>query len=221
MLRGSSWPGRPATITYFNATAYKSAVHVAASAWNHSGARVRFVAAPRSRAHVVISYGSTLGGIPGGVAGFATIGKQPGSYVHLSRGGRGSAIVELIAHELGHVLGLDHETRRCATMNTTLWDRCKAPPPCAVLQADDLRGEGPAATAAMRAGRAATFCPGPPCCPHRCSRRRDAYGREARPSRMPKSPFVAGYVQRVRRDTCAPKPGRSACSGTAEAGPDT
>ena len=158
VLRGSSWPGRPATITYFNATSYTGAVRMAASAWNHSGARVRFVAAPRSRARVVISYGSTLGGAFGTVAGFASIGKQPGSYVHLSRGGRGSVLVAVIAHELGHVLGLDHETHRCATMNVIVWDHCAQPPPCAVLQADDVRG------AAHRYGgharrRAALFCP--------------------------------------------------------------
>ena len=215
VLRGSSWPGRPATITYFNATSYTGAVRMAASAWNHSGARVRFVAAPRSRARVVISYGSTLGGAFGTVAGFASIGKQPGSYVHLSRGGRGSVLVAVIAHELGHVLGLDHETHRCATMNVIVWDHCAQPPPCAVLQADDVRG------AAHRYGgharrRAALFCPGPPSAPS-IQPAADAYGLKARFT-MPRSPFVTGYVTRVRRGSCASRPGQLGLSGFAKPG---
>ena len=41
---GERWPGRPAVIRYFNATGYANELGLAAGAWNHSGARVRFVA---------------------------------------------------------------------------------------------------------------------------------------------------------------------------------
>src|SRR2546430_4980723 len=54
----------------------------------------------------------------------------------------------IVAHELGHVLGLDHETGVCATMNPSVADDhttlCPAPPAgtwtCRLLQADDVRG---------------------------------------------------------------------------------
>ena len=42
-LDGIPWPGRPATISYWNGTAYKAQVTQAVRAWNSSGARVRFV----------------------------------------------------------------------------------------------------------------------------------------------------------------------------------
>jgi chitodextrinase len=49
------------------------------------------------------------------------------------------------AHEMGHVMGLAHEQRRCATMNAVLWQKCPQPPQpwqvrCRVLTADDVRG---------------------------------------------------------------------------------
>jgi hypothetical protein len=50
-----------------------------------------------------------------------------------------------IAHEMGHVLGLAHEQRRCTTMNASLWQKCAKPPNpwqarCRPLEADDIRG---------------------------------------------------------------------------------
>ena len=50
-----------------------------------------------------------------------------------------------IAHEMGHVLGLDHENRKCTTMNAVLWSKCKQAPVawqfhCRTLEADDIRG---------------------------------------------------------------------------------
>jgi hypothetical protein len=54
----------------------------------------------------------------------------------------------VLAHELGHVLGLDHEDRVCATMNSFLVDQhpehCAAAPAgkwiCRLLRSDDVRG---------------------------------------------------------------------------------
>jgi hypothetical protein len=46
---------------------------------------------------------------------------------------------------MAHVLGLDHENRRCATMNSRLWARCNLPSlawlyRCRILERDDVRG---------------------------------------------------------------------------------
>jgi hypothetical protein len=47
-------------------------------------------------------------------------------------------------HEFGHVLGLDHEQRRCAVMNPLTQLQCEEPADehyrCRVLEADDLKG---------------------------------------------------------------------------------
>jgi len=51
----------------------------------------------------------------------------------------------IATHELGHILGLHHDNRRCATMNSLAGLRCTRVPffyawRCRLLQADDVRG---------------------------------------------------------------------------------
>ena len=123
---GKRWPGRTATITLWNGTGYDEEVRVAMRAWNTSGARVRFVLAPRSRADVsMTSYKVSLGILEGyGASGRASLGYSPFSYVRVSRGARGAPILGVIAHELGHVLGLAHQDETCGLMNTLPWLEC-------------------------------------------------------------------------------------------------
>lgn len=140
-LDGIPWPGRPATITYWNGTAYAAQVAQATRAWNSSGARVRFVSASKRRAALRIVYDPRSRPGSGEVAhGRASVGLQPRNRIALSRGARGAGAVGVIAHELGHVLGLTHDDRRCATMNSAAWSRCGLPPSCTILQPDDIRG---------------------------------------------------------------------------------
>lgn len=55
------------------------------------------------------------------------------------------AMVETVAHELGHVIGLAHHHSRCAVMSYKRAQRCPKPPVpwqyrCRVLERDDVKG---------------------------------------------------------------------------------
>ena len=140
-LDGIPWPGRTATITYWNGTGYTAQVTQAARAWNRSGARVRFTPASKRRATLRIVYDPRpVSGVSGSAHGSASVGYQPRNRIALGRGAHGLGAVGVIAHELGHVLGLIHDDRRCATMNSAAWSRCGLPPSCSILQPDDVRG---------------------------------------------------------------------------------
>ena len=140
-LEGGRWP--TATITYYNEIpAYNWAVDTAAYAWNTSGARVKFVKAPRRSAKVLLGIRWFK------VAGEASVQRRGARFltakVGIQSGQDRYTMALVIAHELGHVLGLDHEERFCATMNAVLYELCLQPPPgmwmCRLLRADDVRG---------------------------------------------------------------------------------
>jgi hypothetical protein len=53
-------------------------------------------------------------------------------------------VAAVAAHEMGHVMGLDHQDGLCATMNTALWQFCAQPPQrwiyrCRVLEPTDVQ----------------------------------------------------------------------------------
>ena len=163
-LEGGRWPTR--TITYYNEVpAYSWAVDTAAYAWNTSGARVQFVKMPRRAAKVLVGVRWFK------VAGDANVqrlkdGRFIGAQIGIRTGQDRYTMALVVAHEFGHVLGLDHEDRVCATMNTYLVDNhpeyCPAAPDgtwiCRLLRTDDIRGAVRLYGGSVRPLRGSDFC---------------------------------------------------------------
>jgi hypothetical protein len=162
-LEGGRWP--TTTIRYYNEVpAYTWAVDTAAFAWNSSGAHVQFRKSSRRNADVLIGIRWFK------VAGEARLqrfnGRIVGAKVGIQSGQDRYTMALVTAHELGHVLGLDHEDRVCATMNTHIEgnhpERCAAPPAgmwvCRLLRADDVRGAVSLYGGSVRPIRGPEFC---------------------------------------------------------------
>ena len=162
-LEGPRWPTH--TISYYTDTpAYRWSVDAAAYEWNTSGASVQFVKTTKAAAKVVIGArwykhaGDAQLQVVGGRIVHAQVGVQPGHDRY--------EMALIVAHEFGHVLGLDHEFRLCAAMNPTVGDdhttMCPAPPAgqwtCRLLQPDDVRGAVALYGGSVRSWRGSAFC---------------------------------------------------------------
>ena len=115
---GEPWPD--GEIRYFNAAPeYDWAVRQAVDAWNGSGAHVRFVRSSAQFAQLTIkSEDAEKCG-----HGHGTLGYAPRATATVFKPGSGTgcdaySAARVLAHELGHVLGLDHDDSRCAAMNS-------------------------------------------------------------------------------------------------------
>jgi hypothetical protein len=162
-FEGGRWGTR--TIAYYTETpAYAWSVDTAAYAWNASGARIRFVKGSKASAKVLLGIRWYRH------AGDATVHRIGDRLVRaevgIQTGHDRYEMALIVAHELGHVLGLDHETGVCATMNPTVGNdhttKCPAPPPgmwtCRLLQQDDVRGAVSLYGGTVRPWRGSPFC---------------------------------------------------------------
>lgn len=146
---GNPWPA--GVIPYYNAAEDQAwAVNQAVNAWNTSGARVRFVPVSRQSAKLVIEHATTRAC----TRAEATVGYTSRSVVRIWSSRLASASCSpawaagAMAHELGHVLGLVHEDRGCAAMNSFGGERgpLKCAPVerwewrCRLLEHDDIAG---------------------------------------------------------------------------------
>ncbi len=153
---GQRWPNREITV-HNQAPAYERAVRTAIRVWNRARVGVRLVRSSNAGARVLIRYGRGRGGgFSGceGINGAAVIG-YPGPWyaatvASVRRNCRSDRLRTATAvHELGHVLGLGHDDRRCAVMNSrvSLDGRpamCRGAAAASVrrtlLSSDDVRG---------------------------------------------------------------------------------
>jgi len=162
-LEGGRWP--TTSIMYYNEVpAYSWAVDSAAYAWNTSGARVRFLKTSKANADVLIGIRWF------NKAGDANIqrvnGRFIGAKVGIRTGQDRYTMALIVTHELGHVLGLDHEDRICATMNSYLVnngpEHCPAAPEgmwvCRLLRTDDVRGAVSLYGGTVKPIRGSEFC---------------------------------------------------------------
>ena len=130
---GGKWPG--GVIRYFNAAPeHDWALQQAVAAWNGSGAHVRFEASTEQLAQLVI----TSKDVEQCGHGHATLGWTPHARATIFQPGDGPgcdrfSAARVLAHELGHVIGLDHDDTRCAAMNAKSNRRgaehCRPAPP--------------------------------------------------------------------------------------------
>ena len=131
-------------ITYKNKSTYVWQVNEAFAVWNRAGTPFRFVPArPGKRADITVTQKRYIGSPSSAIAGFGGIG-----FVQLSKArfnspkGFHNGQVRLVAHEIGHALGLDHLPSRCGIMYSSI------DYPRAVLAASSKRGGTPGSTVA-------------------------------------------------------------------------
>src|SRR5262245_42451884 len=162
-LEGGKWR-LPAIPYYVTTPAYSWSVDTAAYAWNSSGVHTAFVKTDRAHAKVLIGIRWYR---QAGDARIQWLGNSiVSAQIGIQSGHDRYEMALIVAHEFGHVLGLDHEFGACATMNPSIANDhttyCPAPPAgmwtCRLLQPDDVRGAVSLYGGTVRSLRGSSFC---------------------------------------------------------------
>jgi hypothetical protein len=166
-IEGQPWP--KGVVPYYSfAAGHAWSLKQAVDAWNGSGARVRFVAVAPARAKLFIREA------PKNICthAAATVGHTSGATVFIWPAGRSSpscnryTAARALTHELGHVLGLSHESRTCALMNPSgshqATSQCGASERwewrCRLVERDDVGGAAALYGGTVRPTRTPAFC---------------------------------------------------------------
>jgi hypothetical protein len=146
---------------------YDWSLNRALAAWNTSGIDVRFVRASADRAQVAIMVSShTACDYDKKAIACAEYGHPAGQRrrIWIIRELDRFDEAEVLVHELGHVLGLGHDTRDgCIAMTPTLWQNCTFPPPgkwrCRLLSLADIENAVRLNGGTPRKPTGPIFCP--------------------------------------------------------------
>ena len=118
-FRGAKWPGGKIKVYDGTPASYRWSVDYAISHYNAIGAKVKFVKVKKKRqANLVVTEDRKLK--TAGLASLGYPGKRRQARVWLRHDSKDRyAFAGVVAHEFGHVLGLDHprSTKICAMMN--------------------------------------------------------------------------------------------------------
>lgn len=142
---GPRWPGHTIRYSETLPPRFDWSLKQAVKSWNQAGVNLKFRKSARPQVRISLHDAN-------GYGAYASIGRQPGAYVHVSPQYRRlqrrdhQMMARLLAHELGHVLGLNHVSPgRCKLMEAVLSNRCPQPAVqwqyfCRWVSKDDVKG---------------------------------------------------------------------------------
>ena len=146
------------------APGYEWSLTRAIEAWNTSGVRVHLYLTHEAGADITVAIASSnpCGSDPD-VAACTGLGHSGPRTIWIVQRPDRFDEAGVLVHELGHILGLKHDTSGgCAAMTPSLWENCDPPPPgewrCRLLAPADIERAIRILGGAARPATGAVFC---------------------------------------------------------------